>query len=73
MHISLHMLTHHPVLKPPARTKAYAAVMVPFRVLLMMQGLLLCLLQAWGQTRGLLPGIEVCLCSSLTLHVGSQD
>ncbi len=61
MHISVHMLTHHPLLQPSARTRVYAAVGIPLHVLLMMQGLLLCLLQAWGQTRGLFAGIEVCL------------
>ena len=60
MHIGVHMPTHHPLLHPSARRGVCVAVVILLHMLLALQGLLLCLLQALGQTRGLLAGIEVC-------------
>jgi len=49
-------------------------VVIRLHVLLIMQGLLFCLLQAWGQTRGLFAGIEVCLlCISHRLQRKKAD
>ena len=79
MLIILHVLTHHPLSRPSAKTRVCAAVVILLHMLLMMQGLLFCLLQAWGQTRGLLGGIEVwsrshrLLCQKADMRLGWRE